>query len=112
AMALSFDNYSTLLEVSKPAYYSGEMFDGAIVLGRTDESTVPKRAELTLDGRKLVEGTDYTFEGGRVKMNVSAGSPGDHKIEGTLYYGERGEETPVEVSRSFATISKDRKSVV
>ena len=112
AAALSFDNYSTLLEVSKSAYYSGEKFDGAIVLGRTDESTKPKRAELTLDGRKLVEGTDYTFEGGRVKMNVNAGAPGDHKIEGILFYGEGGDETEVEVNRSFATISLPNSAVI
>src|SRR5690606_31734960 len=112
AAALSFSNYSTLLETSKSAYYSGEPFDGAIVLGRTDESTVPQRAELTLDGRKLVEGTDYTFEGGKVKMTVSAGAPGDHKIEGTLFYGEGGEETPVEVNRAFATISKPNSAVI
>ena len=112
AAALSFSNYSTLLETSKSAYYSGEKFDGAIVLGRTDESTKPKRAELTLDGRKLIEGTDYTFEGGKVKMNVSAGSPGDHKIEGILYYGEGGEETEVEVNRSFATISLPNSAVI
>lgn len=112
AAALSFSNYSTLLETSKSAYYSGEMFDGAIVLGRTDESTKPKRAELTLDGRKLVEGTDYTFEGGKVKLNVSAGSPGDHKIEGILYYGEGGDETEVEVNRSFATISLPNSAVI
>lgn len=112
AQALSFDNYSTLLETSKSAYYSGETFDGAIVLGRTDESTKPKRAELTLDGRKLVEGTDYTFEGGKVKLNVSAGSPGDHKIEGILYYGEGGEETEVAVDRSFATISLPNSAVI
>ncbi|CAM3267771.1 gliding motility protein GldM [Aequorivita lipolytica] len=112
AAALSFSNYSTLLETSKSAYYSGEKFDGSIVLGRTDESTKPSKAELTLDGRKLVEGTDYTFEGGRVKMNVSAGSPGDHKIEGTLFYGEGGELTPVEVNRSFATISLPNSAVI
>ena len=112
AMALSFSNYSTLMETSKSAYYSGEKFDGAIVLGRTDESTKPKRAELTLDGRNLVEGTDYTFEGGKVKMNVSAGSPGDHKIAGTLFYGEDGKETPVTVDRSFATISLPNSAVI
>lgn len=112
AAALSFSNYSTLLETSKSAYYAGEKFDGAIVLGRTDESTKPKRAELTLDGRALVEGTDYTFEGGKVKMNVSAGSPGDHKIEGTLFYGEGGEETEVPVDRSFATISLPNSAVI
>src|SRR5690606_3137638 len=112
ADALSYDKYSTLLETSKSAYYSGEKFDGAIVLGRTDESTKPKRAELTLDGRKLVENTDYTFEGGRIKMNVNAGAPGDHKIEGTLFYGEDGKETPVEVNRSFATISLPNSAVI
>ncbi len=112
AAALSFSNYSTLLESPKSAYYSGEKFDGAIVLGRTDESTKPKRAELTLDGRKLVENTDYTFEGGKVKMNVNAGSPGDHKIEGILFYGEGGEEIEVEVKRSFATISMPNSAVI
>lgn len=112
ADALSFTNYSTLLEATKSAYYSGETFDGAIVLGRTDESTVPKRAELTLDGRKLVEGTDYTFEGGKVRMNVSAGAPGDHVIEGILFYGEDGKETEVEVNRSFATISMPNSAVI
>jgi len=112
AAALSFSNYSTLLESPKSAYYTGETFDGSIVLGRTDESTKPKRAELTLDGRKLELDKDYTFEGGRVKLNFSAGSPGDHKIEGLLFYGEDGEETEVAVSRSFATISKPNAAVI
>jgi gliding motility-associated protein GldM len=100
------------MEAPKSAYYTGEMFDGAIVLGRTDESTVPRRAELTLDGRSLAQGTDYTFEGGKVKLNVGAGSPGDHEIEGFLYYGEGGEETEVLVKRSFATISKPNSAVI
>ena len=112
AAALSFSNYSTLMEVTKSAYYSGERFDGAIVLGRTDESTVPKRAELTLDGRSLTLGTDFTFEGGKVKLNVGAGSPGDHDIEGFLYYGEGGEETEVLVKSSFATISMPNAAVI
>jgi gliding motility-associated protein GldM len=112
AASLSFSNYSTLMESPKSAYYSGEMFDGAIVLGRTDESTVPRRAELKLDGRSLAQGTDYTFEGGKVKLNVRAGSPGDHDIEGFLYYGEGGEETEVSVKSSFATISMPNAAVI
>jgi len=112
AASLSFSNYSTLMEAPKSAYYSGEKFDGSIVLGRTDESTKPKRAELTLDGRKLVEGADYTYEGGKVKLNVSAGAPGDHKIEGFLYYGEDGAETEVLVSSAFATISMPNSAVI
>jgi gliding motility-associated protein GldM len=111
AAALSFSNYSTLMETSKSAYYSGEKFEGAIVLGRTDASTVPKRVELTLDGRKLTE-DQFTLQGGKVVLNIGAGAPGDHKIEGFLYYGEGGEETEVPVKSSFATISKPNSAVI
>jgi len=111
AAALSFSNYSTLMETSKSAYYSGEKFDGAIVLGRTDASTVPKRVELTVDGRKLTE-EQYTIQGGKVVLNIGTGAPGDHKIEGFLYYGEGGEETEVAVKSSFATISKPNSAVI
>ena len=112
AAALSFSNYSTLMETKKSAYYSGETFDGAIVLGRTDASTVPQREELTLDGRTLVKDRDYTVEGGKVLLKVGAGAPGDHKIEGFLYYGEGGEEVEVPVNTGFATISKPNSAVI
>ena len=112
SLSMNTSNYSTLLETPKSAYYAGETFDGSIVLGRVDEETKPNRAELTLDGRALVEGTDYTFEGGRVKLSVSAGSPGDHTLEGNLVFKQDGEETEVPVNRSFATISKPNAAVI
>ena len=83
-----------------------------LFLGRVDETTKPDRAELTLDGRKLVEGKDYTFEGGRVKLTVSAGNPGEHKLKGQLVFLEDGKETPVEVNRSFATISRPNSATI
>ena len=112
AASLSLSNYSTLLETSKSAYYAGEKFDGAIVLGRIDENTKPNRAELTLDGRALVEGTDYTFEGGRVVLNISAGNPGEHKIEGKLIFLEDGKDIEVSVNRSFSTISPPNSATI
>jgi gliding motility-associated protein GldM len=112
AASLSFSNYSTLMNASKTAYYTGETFDGAIMLGRTDASTQPKREELTLDGRKLVKNTDYSIVGGAVKLKVSAGAAGDHKIEGFLYYGEGGDEVEVAVSTGFATIAKPNSAVI
>jgi len=112
AASLSYSNYSTLMESPKSAYYTGEKFDGSIVLGRTDESTVPSSAELTLDGRSLALGTDFIFEGGKVKLSVPAGSPGDHLIEGILYYGEKGKLTPVDVKSGFATISMPNAAVI
>ncbi len=112
SLSVNTSNYSTLLESPKPAYYAGETFDGAIVLGRVDDKTKPNRAELTLDGRTLAEGTDYTFEGGRVKLNVSAGNPGDHVLEGNLIFRQDGEDTPVPVNRKFVTIAKPNSAVI
>ncbi len=112
AAALSFSNYSTIMNASKSAFYSGEVFDGAIMLGRTDASTQPQREALTLDGRALERDRDYTIEGGAIKLKVGAGAPGDHKIEGFLYYGEGGEEVEVPVKTGFATISKPNAAVI
>ena len=109
---VSMTNYSTLMETSKSAYFNGERFDGEIVLGRTDASTVPSRVELTLDGRKLVKDRDYTLEGGKVKLKVGAGGVGEHKIEGNLFFGEGGEEIPVPVKSSFATVAKPNSATI
>ena len=45
---LSMKHYTTLLEQSRGAYYANQEFDGAIVLGRKDGATKPKKVELTL----------------------------------------------------------------
>lgn len=110
--ALSYDNYSTILETSKSAYYVGQQFDGSIVLGRTDDATAPARVELTLDGRKLQENTDYEIKGGKINLKVNAGSPGDHVIEGNLIYLFGGEEQEVPVKQSFTTISLPTDAVI
>jgi len=109
--ALSFTQYNTLLEQSKSAFYAGEKFDGGIVLGRKDPNTKPNRVELTLDGRTLTE-DQYTIESGKVKLNISAGSAGDHKIEGNLIFVQDGKEVLIPVNTSFATITKPNAAVI
>ncbi|HLW31695.1 MAG TPA: gliding motility protein GldM [Aequorivita sp.] len=111
AVALSFTQYNTLLETSKSAYYAGEEFDGRIVLGRIDPNTKPNRVELTLDGRPLTE-DQYDIASGKVVLKISAGAPGDHKIEGNLIFTEDGKDTPVSVDLSFSTISKPGGAVI
>ena len=108
---LSMKHYTTLLEQSRGAYYANQQFDGAIVLGRKDNSTKPKRVELTLDGRKLSESEVEVVEG-KVKLKVNTGNVGDHKIEGKLIYEQNGEETPVDVSQSFTTIPRPNEAVI
>ena len=108
---VSMTNYMTLMETSKSAYFNGEQFDGQIVLGRKDASTKPSRVELTLDGRKLTE-NQYAIEDGKVKLKISAGAAGEHKIEGNLFFLEDGVETPVPVKTSFATVPKPNAATI
>ena len=108
---LSMKHYTTLLEQSRGAYYANQQFDGAIVLGRKDNSTKPKRVELTLDGRKLSESEVEVVEG-KIRLKVNTGNVGEHKIAGTLYYEQDGQETPVEVAQSFTTIPRPNAAVI
>lgn len=108
---VSMTNYTTLMETSKSAYFNGEQFDGQIVLGRKDASTKPKRVELTLDGRPLKE-DQYVIEDGKVKLKIGTGGVGEHKIEGNLFFGEGGEEIPVPVKSSFATVAKPNAATI
>ena len=63
---VSMTNYTTLLEQEKSAFYAGEQFQGAVVLGRKDATTRPNEVNLTLDGRKLSEGRDFEIKDGQV----------------------------------------------
>lgn len=109
--AVAMTNYGTILQSNRSAYFQGDTFDGAVVLGRTDESTRPNRVELTLDGRPLAA-DQYTIQGGRVVLNVNAGAPGEHKIGGNLIFAEGGKETLVPVDLSFTTISRPTDAII
>ena len=108
---LSMKHYTTLLEQSRGAYYANQEFDGAIVLGRKDNSTKPKKVDLKLDGRPIPESQVEVVEG-KIKLKVNTGNVGDHKIEGTLIYEQNGEETPVDVLQSFTTIPRPNEAVI
>ncbi len=108
---VSMTNYTTLLETPKSAYYQGETFDGAIVLGRKDATTRPNEVNLTLDGRKLSE-KDYKIEDGKVVLNVSAGGAGQHKLAGELIFLQDGEPVEVKVSQEFSVIPKPNAAVI
>ncbi|MDT0641311.1 gliding motility protein GldM [Zunongwangia sp. F363] len=108
---VSMTNYTTLLETPKSAYYQGEEFNGAIVLGRKDPTTRPNEVHLTLDGRELSD-SDYSIEDGRVVLNIPAGSAGQHTLEGRLVFEQEGESVDVPVSSEFSVIPKPNSAVI
>tara|TARA_S200000501_G_scaffold371001_1_gene413220 strand:- start:2126 stop:3703 length:1578 start_codon:yes stop_codon:yes gene_type:complete len=104
-------NYTSLLITEKGAYYQGETFDGSVILGRKGGAQNPNSVDIKIDGRKL-SGKDYELIPGGIKLNIAAGSPGDHLIEGDLVFLEEGEESRISVSQSFAVISKPNSAVI
>ena len=110
--AVSLKNFATSLNASKSAFYTGEKYDGKIIISKTDKTSTPVKAELTLDGRKLTEGKDFRLEAGGVQMLISSGSAGDHEVAGMLYFMQDGKEIEVPVSNKFATISKPNAAVI
>jgi len=105
------DNYITLLKSEKGAYYQGETFDGSVILGRKGGAQNPNEVALTMDGVKLTE-SEYEKIPGGVKLNVSAGRPGDHRIEGDLVFLNAGVESRIPVDQSFAVIAKPNSAVI
>nr|WP_299387825.1 gliding motility protein GldM [Allomuricauda sp.] len=110
--AVSLKNFATSLSASKTAFYTGEKYDGKIIISKTDNSSKPVRAELKLDGRNLTADKDYVLEEGGIKLLISAGAAGDHTISGTMFFMQDGEEIPVEVNNTFATITKPNAAVI
>ena len=105
------DNYVTLLQTTKGAYYQGETFDGKVILGRKGGSSPPNDVDLTLDGVKL-QPNQYEKIPGGISLKVSAGRPGDHQIKGNLIYMNNGEESKIPVDQSFAVIAKPNSAVI
>ena len=109
---VSMKKFTTSLKASKSAFYAGEKYDGKIIVSKTDDSSTPIKADLTIDGRKLAEGKDYRLEAGGIQLLVGAGAAGDHKVEGQMFFMQDGEEIPVEVKSGFATITKPNAAVI
>jgi len=109
---VSLKNFATSLQAAKTAFYTGEKYDGKIIISKTDNSSTPVRAELTLDGRKLSEGRDYKLEAGGVKMLIGSGAAGDHTIKGKMFFKQDGDEIEVDVENTFATISKPNAALI
>tara|TARA_B100001175_G_scaffold308632_1_gene309290 strand:- start:2647 stop:4227 length:1581 start_codon:yes stop_codon:yes gene_type:complete len=104
-------NYISLLKTEKGAYYQGETFDGSVILGRKGGAQNPNSVDLKIDGRPLQE-KDYDLIAGGIKLNITAGNPGDHQILGDLIFLNEGVESKIPVNQSFAVISKPNSAVI
>ena len=112
AKAGGLNNYGTLLESTKSAYYTNTFVDAKIVAGRTDSGFKPDREDLKIDGVKLRKGIDYDVKDGGIVLNRSFSSAGEKKLSGTLYFLRDGELDSLSVSQKFFVIDKPNEAIV
>ncbi len=112
AKAASMKNYKAMVIMDKSAFFQGEQVAGRVVLGRYDESTVPTSV--------TVGGANVSMESGQAVFKFSAGSVGEHDINGKFVFVEDGKNVDIPIEGNYvvvpkpnsATISADKMNVV
>jgi gliding motility-associated protein GldM len=82
-LAINGDNFTknTLLLEGRPSYYTTDVVDASIVVGKKDPAYVFDEIELKINDRKLLP-TEYTQEKGRIILNKRIFSPGQYSLSG------------------------------
>lgn len=106
------NKYQTLLESSKSSYYTYELVDASVVMGKKDSNFKPSRVELSLNDRPLVLGRDFTIAAGGVQLNKKFSAPGSYKLTGKLFFERNNEEQSVDVAQVISVIDKPNDAVI
>ena len=110
---LNFSTFQTLLETTKPVYYTTDEIDAAIVMGKKDEGFKPDEVELFLNGNPLSE-NEYFIENGKVVLKKRVGSPGTYDLTGTLSKknADTQELVSIPVNQKIVVIREPNSAVV
>jgi gliding motility-associated protein GldM len=110
---LNFSTFQTLLETTKPVYYTTDVVDAAIVMGKKDEGFKPDKVELFINGKPLSD-SEYFIENGKVVLKKRIGTPGTYDLTGTL--SKRNADTQelvsIPVSQKLVIIREPNSAVV
>ena len=110
---LNFSTFQTLLETTKPVYYTTDVIDAAIVMGKKDEGFKPDGVVLFLNGNPLSE-DEYFIENGKVVLKKRVGSPGTYELTGTLSKknADTQELVSIPVNQKVVVIREPNSAVV
>jgi len=106
------NKYQTLLESTKSSYYTNELVDASVVMGKKDSNFKPSRVELSLNDRPMTLGSDFIIAAGGVQLNKKFTSPGSYKLTGKLFFERNNEEQSVDVSQIISVIDKPNDAVI
>lgn len=101
---LSMSNYEAIVVPTKTAFFSGEQFQGKVVLGRFDNS-------LTFD-KVVVNDNELTGQTGQVNLEFPAGNVGQQDITGELQFKEGDSIVSIPIKSSYTVIPEPNSAVI
>ena len=110
---LNFNTFQTLLETTKPVYYTTDVIDAAVVMGKKDEGFRPDKVELFINGKPL-RASEFKIESGKVVLNKNIPSPGTYELTGTITKrnADTQELVSIPVNQSIVIIKEPNSAVV
>ena len=80
----SLSSFQTLLVSEKPSFYTSEVVNASIVMGKKDAAYEPDRVELFINGTQLNK-DEYSIEKGAVVLNKRIRSAGTYDLTGFIF---------------------------
>ncbi|SHI90465.1 protein involved in gliding motility GldM [Mesonia phycicola] len=104
ASQLSMSNYEAIVVPTKTAFFSGEQFEGKVVLGRFDNT-------LTFD-KVIVNEKELENQTGQVELKFPAGNVGQQDITGELQFKEGDSIVSIPIKSSYTVIPEPNSAVI
>jgi len=110
---LNFNTFQTLLETTKPVYYTTDVIDAAVVMGKKDEGFRPDKVELFFNEKPL-RSSEFKIESGKVVLNKKITLPGTYDLTGTITKrnADTQELVSIPVNQSIVVIKEPNSAVV
>jgi gliding motility-associated protein GldM len=111
----SMNNYRSIVNLEKGAFFNGETVTGEVVLGRYDDNLKPTK--VIINGSEVPASR---IQNGRVMLEFASGSVGDKEITGEMQFIENDSLVRIPINQKYsvigrpnsATISADKMNVV
>ena len=106
------------LKTPKAQYFSGEVFDGRIIMGQKSTSFDFEEQDLKLQfpgstqPRSLLEGTDYEIEEGQIVFKKKLSQTGSYKLVGSVTKLDDRNVTTISIDEEFSIIEKPSTATV
>lgn len=102
---VSLTNYEAIVIPNKTAFFSGENFQGRVVLGRVDKTL--QFDKVIVNGKQV-----NSTRAGQVDLEFPAGNVGEQAITGELQFREGDSIVSIPISSSYAVIPKPNSAVI